>query len=301
MIGERGMFERPTGPERKPEDDERDFFALVETLDERTKATAAFQRLLDEAEDSDDFGKGLSRLRDFLSKRNAAMDKVTLRTSENWLKLESEDIEMMLTEIRLAMSYPERFLGNGATASVATLRNSPERNDLMVCAKVVTDYGRYQESMRVGDEMEVLDALADLQVEGVRTPVPCFAFATMRLEGYVMEELDAVNFRRVLEGQTTSGLKDELPENFDLDDFFRRLEAYVTEMHKRGILHNDLHLRNMMIDRKTGHPRIIDFGKARRESELDKATTSMADEAAKDLESVRLAKAEAREWLKSQA
>ena len=140
-----------------------------------------------------------------------------------------------------------------------------------------------------------------LNVEGVRSPEPYFAFSSLRFDGFVMEHLDALNFRRILEGQTTEGMKDELPESFDVDQYFGRLRGYVSEMHARGIMHNDLHLRNMMIDRRTGLPRLIDFGKAKLEQDLDKSKTSLVEEARRDIDTLFFAEKEVRDWLAGKA
>jgi serine/threonine protein kinase len=73
----------------------------------------------------------------------------------------------------------------------------------------------------------------------------------------IMERLDAINLQHVINGSA------ELPDGFDIHPFFEDLEAYVTHMHKQeGIVHMDLHARNIMIDKATAMPRVIDFGKA---------------------------------------
>lgn len=45
-------------------------------------------------------------------------------------------------------------------------------------------------------------------------------------------------------------------------------------MHELGVAHGDLEARNVMIDRKTGLPRVIDFGRSKnigkKESEFHK-------------------------------
>jgi tRNA A-37 threonylcarbamoyl transferase component Bud32 len=121
------------------------------------------------------------------------------------------------------------------------------------------------------------------------------------MEGMLMEQVNGFNFRRIIERQTTEGIKDDLPDDFDVKTYFERLRAYVAEMHKRGIFHLDLHLRNLMIDRETSAPVIIDFGKARYGRDLDKSVVNAPDYAQSDFESLRIAENEAREWIAKQS
>lgn len=126
-----------------------------------------------------------------------------------------------------------------------------------------------------------------------------FAFSSIRMNGMAMEHLRAANFRRVIEGQTTEGIKDILPPSFNIDTFFLRLREFLHAMHARGVVHNDLYLRNIMVDHVTGLPYIIDFGKAILDSELDKTKISFEDMIKRDLITLEAAEAEARKWLLS--
>lgn len=283
---------------RRPEDD---FEAMAEGLDEGARKTAKFKEILKEAEDSGDYASGLLRLKEYKAKRDASLDRVTIHKSEHGRDIGEADIKKVLDEIRFAMSVPEKFIGNGATSEVFTLRRDATSRNELVCAKVVRDYARYAEGLPVTGEMGILDLVSGLEVEGVRAPTPLFAFSSLRFDGLAMEHLDAVNFRRVIEGQTTEGVKDELPAPFDVDRYFGKMRAYVKEMHARGIIHNDLHLRNMMIDRRTGSPRVIDFGKAKLEQDLDKSKTSVAEEAKRDVDTLFFAEKEVRDWLAGKA
>jgi len=280
---------------------EDEFYSLVETLDEGTQRTAGFKKIVDAVEDSGDFDNGMLQLKQFLDRRNSSLDTITVRKTEGGRDVDIEDAKKTVNEIRLIMNFPERFLGNGATADVFTLRKSFEDQSGMICAKVVKDYARYAEGLPIFQELDVLDSVRDLNVEGVRAPIALFGFSSIRFDGFAMEQLAAVNFRRILEGQTTEGVKDALPEGFNVNEYFGRLRAYVTELHKRGIVHNDLYLRNMMVDRATGMPRIIDFGKARLDRDLDKTKTTLTDEAKKDFATLQAAEAEVKIWLAGQS
>ncbi|MFH1047798.1 MAG: protein kinase [Patescibacteria group bacterium] len=300
MYNESGRGPIPPQESKTPsETDEDNFYDYLEKIDDATKQTDKYKQIIKLAEDDGDYGRGLNALQAFIAKREAYLDKVTVSRVESEINLSPENIDRFMGEVRLTMSCPELFLGNGASAEVFTLRRSADSEDELVCAKMITDGARYAEGRTVYQEMRILDMMRDVRVDGVRSPVPMFAFSNNRksMVGLVMEQLDAVNLRRVIEKQTTEGIKDELPAQFDIDDFFLRLKSYVKEMHRNGVIHNDLHLRNIMVDRDTSQPRVIDFGKAKLVAELDKTRTSPEDEFAKDMESLRLAEIELRNWL----
>ncbi len=287
-----------TKPEPPPKSSEDVFYELIETLDAPTRKTPGFIRIVAEAEDSGDFHVAINKLKQLKLKRNAALDRVNVQFAEGRLNYNPRGIEEIVAEVRLAVSYPERFLGNGAVCDVFTLRRSMEDPaDVMTCVKVVRDYEKYAEGNTLIKEMEMLDILHDLDVAGVHAPKPLFTFSSIRLDGLAMEHLDAVNFRRVIERQTTEGVRDQLPETFQVDHYFANLRGYVKAMHERGVVHKDLHLRNLMIDRTTGNPYVIDFGKAIVDRDLDKTRTSFDDVKKQDLATLDSAEVEARKWL----
>ena len=80
-----------------------------------------------------------------------------------------------------------------------------------------------------------------------------------RFKVLVLERLNAFTIQELLMNQET------LPENFDFVGFAEKLTAFVEKMNNTGIRHNDLTVTNVMIDRETGMPCIIDFGDAEKE------------------------------------
>jgi serine/threonine protein kinase len=72
----------------------------------------------------------------------------------------------------------------------------------------------------------------------------------------MMESLPAVSIDDVLQGRA------ELPKNFDLASFRDDLNDFVERMHSENIYHRDLHEGNIMIDKETCQPYVIDFGAA---------------------------------------
>lgn len=272
------------------------FLALVDSLDASTKATRRFREIAKEADESGDYQTALEQLTEYVAQREEALDRVKILNPQEGVNILASDAREVVEEIYRAESNVEQFLGNGAVAEVYTLKLPPSKEG-WVCVKVVKNYERYAEGGLTTDEMRFLDTLHDLRVEGVRTPMPFFAFSSMRMDGIAMEHLDAFNMRRILEGQTTEGIKDELPDRFSAKTFFERLRAYVKAMHKRGIVHNDLHLRNLMVDRTNGNPYVIDFGKAKDLRTLDRTRDSERDWMERDFEALRLAEAELRTWI----
>lgn len=106
-------------------------------------------------------------------------------------------------------------------------------------------------------EYEIQGLLGNVTIDGVFAPRVYGMGEGKEDSAIVMGRLDAVNMQKVLNGE------EGLPENFSLDGFFADLESYIANgVHELGIIHNDLEPRNIMIDKKTGKPRLIDFGRS---------------------------------------
>lgn len=136
-------------------------------------------------------------------------------------------------------------LGEGRCIKIMPYRHKSSRAEMF-------DLGNRPE-----EEARIQNLVRNFVVEDVYAPVIVASYLGKEAAAIIMEQLDAVNLQMVLSG------KDQLPEKFELDDFFYRLEAYIEALNKeKGIIHNDLEPRNIMIDRKTGLPRVIDFGRS---------------------------------------
>ena len=275
---------------------EKAFFAFIDGLDESTKAPRRFREILEAAEDSGDYETGLERLKRYVTERETSLLRVDVPTVQEGVEVRPEDVVTMTQEIRNRMNTKRFFLGSGNTASVHTLK-TPGATNGWVCAKIITNRQRYKEGRSVMEEMGFLDRLSDLEAQGVRTPMPFFAFKTASMEGLVMEHLDACSLEHIINGQTTENIKDILPEQFDITMFFDRLRAYLSRMHERHIAHGDLHLGNIMIDRATGLPYIIDFGKARDLRTEESPRTFNRDGKAWDRAMVLSSEKQLREWM----
>ena len=92
---------------------------------------------------------------------------------------------------------------------------------------------------------------------GVDTPLPLVSFETAEGDYYLLME-------RIF-GDTVGDIVSKpslLPEHFDSDAFSKSLKTQVENMHNAGIYHRSLHMYNVMVDRETGLPKILDFGAA---------------------------------------
>jgi RIO-like serine/threonine protein kinase len=168
-----------------------------------------------------------------------------------------------VAEIKERLSDPERYLDKGGAAVVYTLSND-------VCIKVLTDRHssisenreHYDLGVSVEEEAEILRILTSFSKSGVRTPAYKALVKSSKPGGtaaIVMEQLNAVNLKHVLLG------KEEMPSSFNREKFFEALETYLVALHEEmRFAHNDLEARNIMVDRETGLPYVIDFGRAKR-------------------------------------
>lgn len=127
------------------------------------------------------------------------------------------------------------------------------------------------------EEAIIQNMLNDFEVEGVFVPTIRAEYHGRESSAIIMEKLDAVNLQLALIGE------EEMPASFSLDDFSDRLEKYVSAMHqKKGIVHKDLEARNVMVDRKTGFPRVIDFGRSKTRDQQDQREFMIAARGDKD-------------------
>lgn len=146
-------------------------------------------------------------------------------------------------------------LGEGKAGRVVASQRNPK-----VCYKVMLPIDRVPRGTNsVALEADIQMALNALgEIRSVRVPQVLAYVEHDDMRAIMMESLDAVSIRDLKHG------KEPWPEAFDSDRFFEELEAFVSAMHDHGYHHRDLHAGNVLIDRETGDPRVIDFGYSRR-------------------------------------
>jgi len=76
-----------------------------------------------------------------------------------------------------------------------------------------------------------------------------------------MQTVDGVNLEELL---LNYDAYPDLLEKIDFDSFKKMLLEGLAMLHEAGLCHKDLSIRNIMIDRETGEPRLIDFGKSKK-------------------------------------
>lgn len=145
-----------------------------------------------------------------------------------------------------------RVVGEGQAARVITTTSENGLCFKMLFPKHSTPAG----SNSIAHEVALQEQIWRLgTVAGVRVP-EAYSFVesdTARI--ITMELLDAVSVRDVFIDR-----KEPCPDTFNPATFFEMLGAYITFLHENHYYHRDLHEGNVLIDRVTGEPRVIDFG-----------------------------------------
>lgn len=165
---------------------------------------------------------------------------------------------VILEKIRKSIEGVKDMVGSGNVAEVY-----PEIKVPRICYKIVKNYIEYSLGNNLDEEAQFLADLSAWNVQGVRVSKPFYSIMERGLHVLAMEKLDAVSWEDVFER------KAKLPKTFQPETFFVDLQAFLDKMHAAGIHHHDLHEGNVMIDLKTGKPRIIDFGLALRHTDAD--------------------------------
>lgn len=187
-------------------------------------------------------------------------------TSEKWAAETKQRVLNDLQVIILEKQLTEIDRGLAATVSFRQLDNQQLSS---YCLKIVDkpdtneDYKKYNSISR---EFRMQAEVFDVQHDIVKVPEPYLCIENKGLHLIVMEALDAdplyVYTGDVVEGRTFTA--QQLPDDFDVDEFFDALEDYIKTLHRQNIHHRDLHDGNIMIDRKTKRPVVIDFGRTKR-------------------------------------
>lgn len=166
-------------------------------------------------------------------------------------------LHQYLSLVKEAFDDQGNYIDHGGTAKVYSF------GERAVCIKIMKDrhLSANKEMYDLGNrpivEFALMEHLHDFKKGGVRSPVAEACIESGESSMIIMEKLDAVNVQHVLNGS------EGMPESFNFEKFCGSLEEYIDGLHQeKGIAHLDLFPRNVMIDRKTGAPYVIDFGRS---------------------------------------
>jgi serine/threonine protein kinase len=264
MFREDTFLEKPSNLSVEDASTEEDFYDLLDELGEELGRRWDLDLTPRIKSGEITFTEACERLREAVNGRKKAVDGMRANLKEHYSEAVTEHIRQCVEKI-LRSRRMDNFLGNGASAEVYAIDNTDNADGTRFCCKFIVNQQRYSEGNTVYQEGDFLQQLSGFSIQEVRSPEFVKCFSGGDLVAIVMERLEAVDLQRVIEGL------DNFPEKFDIGDYFRRLRVYISELHAKGIFHQDLYTRNLMVDRETGMPRVIDFGKAHYHSFSDGA------------------------------
>lgn len=161
------------------------------------------------------------------------------------------------------------LLGAGINAEVTDSPSSPN-----VCFKVL--FADRAEALRVnifkeaGFQHQVQQLLSE-RSDCAQVPEILSVVHDGNVQAIMMKQVDGVSLKRLIE--VPGSLL--LPDDFDIDEFFEKLQRSLDLMHEYGYFHRDLtnNAGNVLID-KAGEPWIIDFGACVKSIDPERSTNS---------------------------
>ena len=171
---------------------------------------------------------------------------------ESGVKFGDGEFSAKMTEL---VAESKNFLGFGGCSAVINIGGQ--------CVKIVRNRWKKKSDMynlgrSPNEEFKIQSAASELIVDGVFTPkvFGCEFSENMEFAAIYMERLDAQDLQQIFSGRVKA-------PDFDPEQVFAEIQAYIYTLHDEyNIVHGDLAPRNVMLDSKTGKPRIIDFGRA---------------------------------------
>ena len=146
-------------------------------------------------------------------------------------------------------------VGTGKAGKVIASFRKPD-----VCYKVLFNASHQPPGTNdISLESDLQTSAADLgEYAGVRVPKVLYFVTNEHNDAIAMERLNAVSLKDIFERGAV------LPKSFNESKFFDALKRYINHLNDAGIYHRDLHSGNVLVDKMTGMPYVIDFGHATR-------------------------------------
>lgn len=187
------------------------------------------------------------------------------KIEHDFLHIDGQDRELLqawFDYLQDILDDPESYLDHGGAAVVFTINET-------ICIKMIINrHDADNASMfNLGNtaeaEMRLQEMMSPIKVAGVRCPKPILYLHGKKHHGIIMEKVDAVNLQKCINKEQ------EFPESFNAEEFCFDLEEYIFEMNdSNNLAHGDLYPRNVMIDKLTGKPIVIDFGRTKFNNEM---------------------------------
>ena len=233
---------------------------LIDDLPRTLPARKKYEDKLDEVETDEDMQKLLEEIQSFISNRQSALSSNNQPTEtilevqySNLSEQETRECANFFINIIHGAEQPANKLGSG---QVAHVYEDPQKPNL--CYKAIHNQKLYTQSNSTDTELNFLDIVEQCDFQSARTPKPLCFIIHGNFHAMVMEKLNAVSIDDILQRRAI------VPPNFNFETFFSKLSGLLSQIHALGVHHRDLHEGNIMIDRETGDPYIIDFGAAKR-------------------------------------
>lgn len=175
-----------------------------------------------------------------------------------------EETRRTIVALEGARHQPDLFLGKGNAAFVCSVPEVPE-----VCIKFLHTPGH--QLFSIEKEFGVLSDVSSLPLKTLKVPEAhavaknvngAKAFFTMKtIDGHTLLELVEHPSKRKALLQKMEISEDELLEKMLDQKLHKKIIDDIEVIHRNGIIHGDIHPRNIMVDSK-GDFYLIDFGNA---------------------------------------
>jgi|AntRauTorckE6833_2_1112554.scaffolds.fasta_scaffold00144_5 serine/threonine protein kinase len=186
--------------------------------------------------------------------------KESVRNQAGHEHLKAETLKL----VRGFLESEERKIGAGLSAEVHYFGENNSACLKIISPETLKNDRKINSTIEEADFQEKAYSILE-NVDGINVPRPLFEYefeirndteTIEEINVMCMERLNAVSVEDILD------YKEELPEKFNFEDFFKKLKRGLTKLHEENLHHRDLRPGNVMIDLETGDPYLIDFGRS---------------------------------------